>query len=155
MTLAELYQQNARQCANAAERADNPVDRVMLLRVACDWWQEAAATTQSAVAEQRQDMLTVDGIEAFARHDEASRTQTILSIRPVKRAVAPAPALPTSATVRRTLSPFMGRVRVSFWARYAAANDMPAYSGGEGRESSACPLRTPPPNPPTFRSRAF
>jgi hypothetical protein len=56
MTLAELYEQNARQCANAAERADNPVHRVMLLRVACDWWQEAV-TTQSTVAEQRQDML--------------------------------------------------------------------------------------------------
>jgi len=35
MTLAELYAQNARQCTNAAERADNPVHRVMLLRVAC------------------------------------------------------------------------------------------------------------------------
>jgi hypothetical protein len=56
MTLAELYEQNARQCANAAERADNPVHRVMLLRVACDWWQEAV-TTQSTLAEQRQDML--------------------------------------------------------------------------------------------------
>ena len=56
MTLAELYEQNARQCANAAERADNPVHRVMLLRVACDWWQEAV-TTQSTVAEQRQDMI--------------------------------------------------------------------------------------------------
>jgi hypothetical protein len=56
MTLAELYEQNARQCANAAERADNPVHRVMLLRVACDWWQEAV-TAQSTVAEQRQDML--------------------------------------------------------------------------------------------------
>ena len=56
MTLAELYAQNARQCTNAAERADNPVHRVMLLRVACDWWQEAV-TTQSTVAEQRQDML--------------------------------------------------------------------------------------------------
>ena len=33
MTLAELYAQNARQCTNAAERADNPVHRVMLLRV--------------------------------------------------------------------------------------------------------------------------
>ena len=57
MTLAELYAQNARQCTNAAERADNPVHRVMLLRVACDWWQEAAATAQSTIAEQRQDML--------------------------------------------------------------------------------------------------
>ena len=57
MTLAELYAQNARQCTNAAERADNPVHRVMLLRVACDWWQEAAATTHSTAAEQRQDML--------------------------------------------------------------------------------------------------
>ena len=57
MTLAEPYAQNAKECRNAAERADNPVHRVMLLRVACDWWQEAAATTQSTVAEQRQDML--------------------------------------------------------------------------------------------------
>ena len=57
MTLAELYEQNARQCANAAERADNPVHRVMLLRVACDWWQEAAESTHSTAAEQRQDML--------------------------------------------------------------------------------------------------
>jgi hypothetical protein len=57
MTLAELYAQNARQCTNAAERADNPVHRVMLLRGACDWWQEAAATMQSSVAEQRQEML--------------------------------------------------------------------------------------------------
>ena len=57
MTLAELYAQNARQCANAAERADNPVHRVTLLRVACDWGQDAAATTQSTVPGQRQDML--------------------------------------------------------------------------------------------------
>jgi hypothetical protein len=57
MTLAELYAQNARQCTNAAERADNPVHRVMLLRVACDWWQEAAGSTHSTAAEQRQDML--------------------------------------------------------------------------------------------------
>ena len=57
MTLAELYAQNARQCTRAAERADNPVHRVMLLRVACDWWQEAAATKQTAVAEQRRGML--------------------------------------------------------------------------------------------------
>jgi hypothetical protein len=54
MTLAELYAQNARQCTNAAERADNPVHRVMLLRVACDWWQEAAESTHSTAAEQRQ-----------------------------------------------------------------------------------------------------
>ena len=57
MTLAELYAKNARQCTNAAERADNPVHRVMLLRGACDWWQEAAATTQSTAAAQRQEML--------------------------------------------------------------------------------------------------
>jgi hypothetical protein len=57
MTLTELYAQNARQCANAAERADNPVHRVTLLRVACDWWQEAAESAHSPVAEQRQDML--------------------------------------------------------------------------------------------------
>ena len=57
MTLAELYAQNARQCANAADRAANPVHRVTLLRVACDWWREAAATTQSAVAGHRQDVL--------------------------------------------------------------------------------------------------
>jgi hypothetical protein len=50
MTLAELYAQNARQCTSAAERADNPVHRVMLLRVACDWWQEAAESTYSTVA---------------------------------------------------------------------------------------------------------
>ncbi len=49
MTLAELYAQNARQCANAAERADNPVHRVTLLKGACDWWREAA-TAQSTVA---------------------------------------------------------------------------------------------------------
>lgn len=69
MTLAELYAQNARQCTNAAERADNPVHRVTLLRVACDWWQEAAATTLS----NDRTCLTADGIEAFARHDKASK----------------------------------------------------------------------------------
>jgi len=56
MTLAEVYAQNARQCTKAAERAGNPVHRVTLLRVACDWWREAA-TTQSTVAKQRRDML--------------------------------------------------------------------------------------------------
>jgi hypothetical protein len=56
MTLAELYAHNARQCANAAERAGNPVHRVTLLRVACDWWQEAAATMRSTVAGQPQDL---------------------------------------------------------------------------------------------------
>ena len=57
MTLAELYAQNARQCTSAAERADNPVHRVTLLRVACDWWQEAAESTYSTVVGQRQDLL--------------------------------------------------------------------------------------------------
>ena len=57
MTLAELYPQNARQCTNAAEVGENPVHRVTLLRVACDWWQEAAATTQSIAAEKNRDML--------------------------------------------------------------------------------------------------
>jgi hypothetical protein len=54
--------------------------------------------------------------------------------------------------VRRTLSSFMGRGWVSLWARSAAADDMPAYSGGEGRESSAYAAD---PDPPTLQDGAF
>jgi hypothetical protein len=42
-SLVKLYQQHAQQCAEAAERTDDPVHRVLLLRMARAWTDDAAA----------------------------------------------------------------------------------------------------------------
>ena len=41
--LVKLYKQHARECAEAAERTDDPVQRVILLRIAREWIEDAAA----------------------------------------------------------------------------------------------------------------
>ena len=50
MTKAELYDQHAKDCLEAADRTDNPVYRVMLHKMAQEWIRDAAvlrASTQS------------------------------------------------------------------------------------------------------------
>ena len=42
-SLVKLYEQHARECAEAAERTDDPVQRVILLRMAREWMEDAAA----------------------------------------------------------------------------------------------------------------
>jgi hypothetical protein len=42
-SLVKLYEQQARECADAAERTDDPVHRVVLLRMAREWMEDAAA----------------------------------------------------------------------------------------------------------------
>jgi hypothetical protein len=42
-SLVKLYEQRARECAEAAERTDDPLDRVILLRMAREWREDAAA----------------------------------------------------------------------------------------------------------------
>jgi hypothetical protein len=42
-SLVKLYEQHARECAEAAERTDDPVHRVILLRMAHEWMEDAAA----------------------------------------------------------------------------------------------------------------
>jgi hypothetical protein len=83
--------------------------------------------------------LTADGIEAFARYDEASKRTRSRASRPVKHAVAPAPRwqLPQGAEDAFVLC---GQGLERFWARSAAANDVPAYSGGEGWQAGVYPL---------------
>jgi hypothetical protein len=41
--LVKLYERHARECAEAAERADDPVRRLLLLRMAREWTEDAAA----------------------------------------------------------------------------------------------------------------
>ena len=41
MTLADVYEHNAKECRKAAERTDNAVHRAMLLKTARKWWQDA------------------------------------------------------------------------------------------------------------------
>jgi hypothetical protein len=43
MTLADVYEHNAKECREAAERSDNPIDRARLLKTAREWWQDAKA----------------------------------------------------------------------------------------------------------------
>lgn len=43
MTLADVYEHNAKECREAAERTDNAVHRVRLLKAAREWWQDAEA----------------------------------------------------------------------------------------------------------------
>jgi hypothetical protein len=47
MTLADVYEHNAKQCRKAAERTDNAVHRVRLLKAASEWWQDAEALRAS------------------------------------------------------------------------------------------------------------
>ena len=42
-SLVKLYEKHARECAEAAERTDDPVRRVILLRMAREWIDDAAA----------------------------------------------------------------------------------------------------------------
>ena len=43
MTLADVYEHNAKECREAAERSDNPLERARLLKTAREWWQDAKA----------------------------------------------------------------------------------------------------------------
>jgi hypothetical protein len=43
MTLADVYEHNAKECREAAERTDNAVHRVRLLKTARERWQDAKA----------------------------------------------------------------------------------------------------------------
>jgi hypothetical protein len=47
MTLADVYEHNAKECREAAERTDNAVHRVRLLKAAREWWQDAEALRAS------------------------------------------------------------------------------------------------------------
>ena len=42
-TLPELYDDHARECMKCAERMDDPVRRLLLLRMASEWQRDAAA----------------------------------------------------------------------------------------------------------------
>ena len=43
MTLADVYEHNAKECREAAERTYNATHRSMLLKTAREWWQDAEA----------------------------------------------------------------------------------------------------------------
>jgi hypothetical protein len=48
MTLADLFDQHAKECLESAERMDDPVRRLLLLRMASEWQRDAAALRGSA-----------------------------------------------------------------------------------------------------------
>ena len=41
MTLADVYEHNAKECREAAERTRNVAQRAMLLKTTREWWQDA------------------------------------------------------------------------------------------------------------------
>ena len=43
MTLVDVYEHNAKECREAAERTYNATHRAMLLKTAREWWQDAEA----------------------------------------------------------------------------------------------------------------
>jgi hypothetical protein len=47
MTLADVYEHNAKECRRAAERTANAVHRASLLKIAREWWQDAEAVRAS------------------------------------------------------------------------------------------------------------
>jgi hypothetical protein len=47
MTLADVYEHNAKECREAAERTYNATHRAMLLKTAREWWQDAEALRAS------------------------------------------------------------------------------------------------------------
>ena len=47
MTLADVYEHNAKECREAAERTHNAAHRSMLLKTAREWWQDAEALRAS------------------------------------------------------------------------------------------------------------
>ena len=53
MTLADVYEHNAKECREAAERSDNPIDRARLLKTAREWWQERESATEAKNALRR------------------------------------------------------------------------------------------------------
>jgi hypothetical protein len=52
-SLVKLYEQHAKECAEAAEQTDDPIQRVILLRMAHEWMQDAA-TIASTLTEPEQ-----------------------------------------------------------------------------------------------------
>jgi hypothetical protein len=64
MTLADVYEHNAKECRKAAERTYNAAHRAMLLKTAREWWQDAEALRAST------HLLVRDG---KARHLTAVR----------------------------------------------------------------------------------
>jgi hypothetical protein len=52
-SLVKLYEQHAEECAKAAAQTDNPAHRVILLRMAHEWMQDAA-TIASTLTEPAQ-----------------------------------------------------------------------------------------------------
>ena len=47
MTLADVYEHNAKECREAAERTYNATHRAALLKTAHEWWQDAEAVRAS------------------------------------------------------------------------------------------------------------
>ena len=50
MTLADLFDQHAKECLESAERMDDPVRRLLLLRMASEWQRDAAALRAAPLA---------------------------------------------------------------------------------------------------------
>ena len=48
MKLTQLYDRHAEDCARAAEQADDPKHRAMLIKLAAEWRQAAQARRQSS-----------------------------------------------------------------------------------------------------------
>jgi hypothetical protein len=139
MTLAELYAQNARQCTNAAERAGQSGSTVTLLRVACDWWQAAAATTQTAVAEQRRTCLTADGYRGVCRRRRKRANANDLE-HPALSTRSASSAVGSFRNGAEDAFVLYGQVLGELLGEYAAANDMPHIKVGKAGGRAAYPL---------------
>ena len=63
-SLVKLYEQHARECAEAAERVDDPVRRLILLRMAREWMEDAAAIASTLAEPESKGSRTPSGNRA-------------------------------------------------------------------------------------------
>ena len=76
MTLADVYEHNAKECREAAERTRNAAHRAMLLKTAREWWQDAEtlrASTQLSVRDGKARQLT-SAVRQASRKSKPQKT---------------------------------------------------------------------------------
>jgi hypothetical protein len=64
MTLADVYEHNAKECREAAERTYNATHRAMLLKTAREWWQDAEAVRGESTSSDFCCQASIEEIEA-------------------------------------------------------------------------------------------
>jgi hypothetical protein len=76
MTLADVYEHNAKECREAAERTDNAVHRVRLLKTAREWWQDAKALRASTQLLGKKARHLTSAVRQASRKSKSQRTHS-------------------------------------------------------------------------------